>query len=202
MAHPQTMRPSLRTDHHLVEIVDAAMAEAARRSGPWLACRPGCCECCIGPFPITQLDAIRLRAGLAALETRDPPRAGRVRQRALDAVEGIKRAYPADPLGSVLAIDDAAANELCPALDPDSGTCDLYEGRPITCRTFGPAVRFGTESLAVCELCYHGAVESEIAACEVEVDPEGLEADLLRELESQGQAGETIVAFALVEQEL
>jgi Fe-S-cluster containining protein len=186
-----------KTDNELVQIVDRAMAEAARRSGSWLACRPGCYECCIGPFVITQLDAIRLRKGLAALEARDPQQAARVRQRALAYLERMRREYPDDPVGSVLAIEEAFADELCPALDPETGTCDLYAARPITCRTFGPAVRLGEESIAVCELCYRGASESEIKACEVVVDPEGLEADLLRELEEAGEAGETIVACAL-----
>jgi len=49
------------TDDALIQIVDAALAEAARRSGPWLLCRPGCAQCCLGEFPITQLDAARLR---------------------------------------------------------------------------------------------------------------------------------------------
>jgi Fe-S-cluster containining protein len=184
-------------DRDLVQIVDAVMVEAARRSGGLLACRPGCCECCIGPFPITQLDAIRLREGLAELAARDAVRAARLKRRALASVARIESQYPDDPLGSVLAIDEAASEELCPALDPSTGTCDLYEARPITCRTFGPAVRLGAESLAVCELCYRGAIDSEIAACEVTVDPDGLEDALLRELESEGRASETIVAFAL-----
>ena len=55
-------------DRAFIQIVDAALAEAARKSGAWLVCRPGCCECCIGPFAITQLDAKRLRTGLAELE--------------------------------------------------------------------------------------------------------------------------------------
>lgn len=187
----------MRTDEELVQIVDAAMAEAARRSGPWLACRPGCYECCIGPFAITQLDAIRLRKGLAALGSREPQRAMRVRQRALAYLERMEREYPDDPVGSVLALEEALADALCPALDPETGTCDLYAARPITCRTFGPAVRLGEESLAICELCYRGASGSEIAACEVAVDSEGVEADLLEELEARGQAGEATVAFAL-----
>ena len=65
-------------DHQLVQIVDAAMAEAARKAGTWLACRPGCAECCIGPFSITLLDAQRLRRGLSELDVTDPERAGRV----------------------------------------------------------------------------------------------------------------------------
>jgi Fe-S-cluster containining protein len=187
------------SDEALVQIVDGAMAEAARKSGSWLACRPGCYECCIGPFAITALDAIRLQEGLAALASTDPERAARVRQRARASVERLRRDYPEDPLASVLAIDEAAADELCSALDPETGTCDLYAARPITCRTFGPAVRFGAESLAVCHLCYQGASDEQIAMCEVEVDPEGLEAELLRELEASGRTGETTVDFALTE---
>ena len=75
-------------DRKLVQILDAAMAEAACKSGAWLACRLGCTECCMGPFPITQLDALRLRAGLADLAARDPERASAVLQRARDAVAG------------------------------------------------------------------------------------------------------------------
>ncbi len=33
----------------------------------------------------------------------------------------------------------------CPALDPATGHCDLYVHRPITCRTFGPPVRFADD---------------------------------------------------------
>ncbi len=71
--------------------------------------------------------------------------------------------------------DDFANDEPCPVLDPETGACDLYAARPMTCRVFGPPVR-SEEGLGVCELCYHGASDEEIAACEMEVDPEGLEA--------------------------
>ena len=50
-------------DRDFIQILDAALAESARRSGEWLVCKLGCTECCIGPFPITQLDAVRLREG-------------------------------------------------------------------------------------------------------------------------------------------
>ena len=162
----------MRSDADLIQIVAAGMAEAARRSGAWLACRPGCHQCCMGPFAITQLDAIRLRAGLADLELLDPERAAGVRRRAQASVERLRLESPADPVGHALDCDEAAEDEPCPALDPGSGTCDLYAARPVTCRTFGPAVRFGAESVAVCELCYQGASDAEIAACEVAVDPE------------------------------
>jgi Fe-S-cluster containining protein len=193
----------MKGDRGLVQIVDAAMREAERRSGPWLACRIGCYECCIGPFPITRLDALRLREGLSQLESRDPARAGRVRARARESAERLKQEFPGDTVALVLNVDEAGENELCPALNPASGACDLYEARPITCRIFGPAVRLPakTEASAVgiCELCYRGASDEEIAACEVEVDTRR-EAGLLDELEkSGGGSGETLVAFALTE---
>src|SRR5258708_2886343 len=58
-------------DGALIQIVDAALADAARRSGEWLVCRPGCTQCCVGVFAINQLDAVRLRQGLAELEQTD-----------------------------------------------------------------------------------------------------------------------------------
>jgi Fe-S-cluster containining protein len=87
---------------------------------------------------------------------------------------------------------DFADDAPCPALDPGTGLCDLYAARPLTCRTFGPAVR-ATEDGAVgaCELCYDGASDEEIAASAIVLDTDALEAPLLSE------TGRTIVAFAL-----
>ncbi len=194
-------------DEALIRIVDAALAEAARKSGPWLVCRPGCTECCMGPFPITQLDARRLREGLAELEQRDRRRAARVRERARQAVARILPDFPGDAATGVLGDDEEAEEQFaalaedgpCPALDPATGTCDLYAARPVTCRIFGPPVRCGSEAVGVCELCFQGASDQEIAACEVEIDPQGLESRLSDELErTTGVRGQTIVAFALV----
>ena len=69
----------------------------------------------------------------------------------------------------------------------------------MTCRTFGPPVRSGAEgALGVCELCYHGASDEEIAACEMKPDPENLEEKLTQEAEKEtATCGQTIVAFCL-----
>jgi len=184
-------------DRELIQIVDAAMAEAARKSGAWLVCRPGCSSCCIGLFPITHLDADRLRRGLVELAVIDPGRASRVHARARQAAAEITRALPAASIPELLDTN-YGDEEPCPALDPETGTCDLYTARPINCRTFGPPVRCGSESVGICELCFVGASDDDIAACEVEVDPDGVESELLRELEqTTGKSGNTIVAFAL-----
>jgi Fe-S-cluster containining protein len=195
----RVMLESVAGDQELIQIVDAAMAEAARLSGAWLVCRPGCAECCLGPFPITQLDARRLREGLARLERRDPARAARVRQRSRESLAQMAD-FPGDRTTGILDEDEEAEERFaalpeegyCPALDPGTLTCDLYESRPITCRIFGPAVRNGGDVLGVCELNYRGATDEEIAACQVQVDPDGLEDELL-----DGRREQTIVAYAL-----
>jgi len=170
------------SDDCLIQIVDAGLAEATRRSGHWLLCKPGCAQCCLGEFEITALDAARLRRGLAEIEACDPDRAARVRERARRII------MRGAPMG-----DD----EPCAALDPETQTCDLYAARPITCRTFGPPVRTDSGDLGVCELCFEGASEDEIAACAVEFDPEDLEVALLRDLDQPGRHGAATVAAAL-----
>ncbi len=192
-------------DRHLVQILDTAFANAAQRSGDWLVCKPGCTQCCVGVFAIHALDAARLRQGLKELGTCDPDRAHRVHLRAQESAKRLSIGFPGDPLTGLLdssqevqeQFEDFANDEPCAALDPETGLCDLYESRPATCRVFGPPVR-SEQGLGVCELCYHGASEEEIAACEMPVDPDGLEEKLLQEFEqASGRQGQTLVAFAL-----
>src|SRR5712675_1274036 len=89
-------------DRQLIQIVDSALADAARRSGNWLVCRPGCTQCCIGVFSINQLDAQRLRRGLADLQTRAPQQASRVRDRARVSVARLAAEFPGDPRSGIL----------------------------------------------------------------------------------------------------
>lgn len=194
-------------DNELVQIVDTALADATRRSGSWLVCHKGCSQCCVGAFAINQLDAARLRQGLAELERSDPERAARMRERARASVARIAADFPGNPSTGLLAEDqesedrflDFANDEPCPVLDPETGACELYAWRPLTCRVFGPPVRSGPEGgLGVCELCFHGASPEEIAACEMQVDPDSVEEILLDELKrSTGAEGKTIVAFCV-----
>jgi Fe-S-cluster containining protein len=191
-------------DCDLIQIVDAALAEAALKSGEWLVCRKGCTQCCIGPFAINALDAARLRRGLGELDVRDPQRAARIRDRARQSLARISPNFPGDLKTGLLAEDEEAAqrfedfanDEPCPALDPTTGECDLYPFRPMTCRLFGPPLATGSQELAVCELCFQGATDAEIAGCAVHLDIGGLESALVDEL---GQPGDTIVAFCLAD---
>ncbi len=191
-------------DQELINIVDAALAEATRRSGDWLACRPGCAQCCVGVFAINHLDVLRLRRGLVELEKSDPERARRIRSRAKESWARLRRDFPGNPVSGLLGnsdqakrrFEDFANEEPCPVLDPETQTCELYKARPLTCRVFGPPVRSG-DGLGTCELCFRGATDEQISACEMLVDPNDLEGKLLEELSESGKTGETIVAFCL-----
>jgi Fe-S-cluster containining protein len=189
-------------DSELVQIMDAALAEAARRAGSHLACRPGCTQCCHGPFRINALDAARLRIGIAELQSANPALAAEIETRARAWVDRWSPHFPGDRESGTLnssdaereAFEDLADEAPCPALDPATGRCSVYAWRPMTCRVFGPPVRQESGALACCELCFIGVENEEIAACEMPV-PHDVEDELLAELADET---ETVVAYALL----
>lgn len=197
-------------DAQLVQIVDLALADAARSAGSFLACRIGCTQCCYGAFAISALDAARLRAGMAVLHAADPSMAEAVEERARAWLAEYAADFPGDRTAGALGksvrdqekFEDFANDAPCPALDVVTGRCDVYAWRPMTCRVFGPPVRAvdanGNEGLGHCELCFIGATPEQVAACEMPV-PHSLEAELVNELSMEiGSDFETIVAYALL----
>jgi Fe-S-cluster containining protein len=193
-------------DTELVQIVDASLADAARRAGPHLVCRPGCTQCCYGVFRINMLDAARLRAGMETLRATDPSAAEAIADRARAWLAEFGAAFPGDPATGILGtsaedgekFEEYANDAPCPALDLATGLCSVYAWRPMTCRVFGPPIKAenedGEEALGHCELCFTTATPEEIAACAMPV-PHALESSLLDAL---GSKEETIVAFALL----
>lgn len=189
-------------DRQLVQIMDAAFAEAQRRAGVHLVCRPGCTQCCHGPFRINALDVVRLRTGMDALRASDPVLAEAIRARAEAWILNFAPIFPGDAESGALSeleedrerFEQMADEAACPALDPLTGRCDVYAWRPMTCRVFGPPVRMETGALGCCELCFTTADDVEIAACEMPV-PHGIEERLLEEI---GDPTETVVAYALL----
>jgi Fe-S-cluster containining protein len=194
----------------LIQIVDNAVADAYQRGGPHLVCKPGCSQCCIGVFPIAHQDAARLREGLAALDRTDPAKAARIHKRVADSLTHLDPWFPGDRTTGILNEDHEAAilfeefanDEPCPVLDLDHGTCDLYESRPVLCRTFGPPMRTAGDSgevnLATCELCFIHATTEEIAACELDPTIPGQE-EVSNEAfnTAHNLHGQTLIAYAL-----
>lgn len=190
-------------DRRFVMRMDARLAAAKGRAGGLVTCRLGCIECCIGLFDITALDALRLRWGLARLARRDPGRAAALVARARVQWAVIRGEFPVDPGTGELTGDDVAREAFfaahedlpCPGLDPTTGACELYESRPVSCRTFGLPIRCGDEVLPPCRLNFVGASGGEIAAAAVDPDPEDAEGELLVRL---GDGAGTVVARTLV----
>lgn len=189
-------------DARLVAAVDEALAGAAARWERRVRCRVGCTTCCIGPFDITVLDAARLLRGLAE----QPAIAVAVAQRARQAWDDMAPEFPGDAARGILPDDDEARQAFftrfgempCPALDPVTGACDLYEHRPLSCRTFGLPVRYGDELLAPCELNFRAASAADIEAAAVNPDPADEEGRLLATVAAGGgPVGDTIVAAVL-----
>jgi Fe-S-cluster containining protein len=193
-------------DRELVQIIDASLKRAAEQAGAWLVCRPGCTQCCYGAFAINQLDALRLRTGMLALQAAEPVRAAAIEKRARAWIAEFGPEFPGDSetgrLGTSAQdqarFEEFAQDAACPALDQATGLCGVYEWRPMTCRVFGPPVRMtgadDSEGLGHCELCFNGATPEQVAACEMPV-PHDLEAKLVEKLSEEG---ETVVAWAVL----
>lgn len=190
-------------DSLLVQVMSAAFADSAARAGEHLVCRQGCTQCCHGAFVLNQLDALRLRAGMDILRATEPDLAVQIEGRARAWVAEHGAEFPGDAETGLLGsskvdqerFEDFANEAACPALDAETGRCDVYKWRPMTCRAFGPPVRVGDgEGLAHCELCFTGADATEVLACEMTV-PHELEAELLEEIPLKE---ETVVAYALL----
>lgn len=206
-----------QADQQLLKIVDQAFADSAQRSGSHLVCHPGCTQCCHGAFAINALDAARLRQGMQTLAATHPVKAQAVANRAHAYLAEFGPTFPGNSETGILGTteeDEAAfehfANEAaCPALDPQTGLCDLYDARPMTCRIFGPPVRaeasqyeeeqetesdFTNEAFSVCELCFTQATPEEIAAAEMQI-PHTEEEQLLNQLPNP--EAQTIIAYQL-----
>lgn len=197
------MRRQTKREERLLERLDADWRAAAEKAGGWLVCRPGCDDCCHRPFPVSRLDARRLRRGLAALGERDSTGAEGIRRRAREAVARLSLGFPGNLAAGRLEQDESCLDAYfrqheglaCPALEPETGRCELYDWRPIACRTYGPPLRFGVQKAAPCRLCFDGASAATVERCRMEPDAEGIEQELLAEIGAPDW--ETLIAFAL-----
>lgn len=127
--------PLFQRASHWFRRAQASLLEA-------LPCSQGCCDCCIGIFPITQLDVLELHRGLDLLPS---DRKAAIVMRAREQVAALELAFPdlrSTPNldewtdSNIDAIVERFADLPCPALAED-GRCSVYAFRPITCRTMG-----------------------------------------------------------------
>ncbi len=172
----------------LLTRIDAAVEEARQRAPGAVHCGKGCFGCCLGPFPITRGDALRLHAGLYTLGAAEIALLqGKARE--------VLAKLPPRPAGDWLYSPEFRMLP-CPLLDLEAGACGLYDHRPLACRTFGAAIEFDGTELDVCNLNYTGWTPEQIEAVRVSVPLDGLRAAL------EGSVSDsplTTVAQALVD---
>lgn len=120
-------------------------------------CRAGCSHCCVGPFPITQLDVSLLQEGLTRLSA---DQREDIERRATEQVSALESAQPKLKHSPYLdhwpdSDIDRLITEFhdypCPALD-EGGLCTLYEYRPLTCRSMGIPTEEKGMVTGVCEV--------------------------------------------------
>ena len=106
----------------LADAVDENFARIQTRRGACMQCRAGCTDCCRARLSVTHVEEAFLRRGLARLSEAERKELAR---RARDK-----------------------AREMCPALDAE-GRCQLYDSRPLICRSFGVPLRRRREVVLV-----------------------------------------------------
>lgn len=125
-----------------LERVDAWFGAVAERHAGVIPCRPGCCDCCKGPFDITGADALLLQEGLKTLDAEARRAVGRRADALLARLRDLAPEW--EPLWDLAdigeerfdAMVDALADEPCPLLD-EAGRCRVYAFRPLVCRLMG-----------------------------------------------------------------
>jgi Fe-S-cluster containining protein len=115
-----------------------------------ILCRPGCFGCCVGLFALPVAEALAARSVWERLSGREREEPLRRARRAVDETGSL---FPGDAVVGFLdpgrsereedRYFDRVAAVACPFLDLPSGGCLVYRARPVTCRTFGLALRTG-----------------------------------------------------------
>ena len=126
----------------LLREVDVWFAVCVERHPGLINCHQGCSECCRGLFDITLLDALYLKRGLDQLHkaTRD-----NVCRKSAERLSEMSQRWPefSDPW-ILNHISENQWDEMMPEEDEtpcvllsDSGSCLVYDYRPMTCRLNG-----------------------------------------------------------------
>ena len=129
-------------DDALLESLEDGFSEARALAGERLVCRAGCDSCCRTLFPITALDARRLREGMRRLRECAADRADAIRLRARERIESILDQTPElirdgrlpDEVELLNAAFERHAGMPCPALDAHRRSA-LDASRPVACRS-------------------------------------------------------------------
>jgi uncharacterized protein len=148
--------------------IDAFFTRVSVRHGGDMQCGSGCSDCCHVKLSITGVEASAIRA-LVATWPED-------RRRALAA-------GPTEP-------------DRCAALDA-AGRCQIYEARPVVCRSHGAPIRMRVDSLPVIQSCFRNFTQTEPDA-DCVLDQTTLSAMVFAVDRDAGHSGERVDLAELV----
>lgn len=123
-----------------------------------MACATGCSDCCHVRLTITRVEAARIRdlvAGWPAERRRSLVQAADIA--ASDSADSADSGDSGGLAASGASGDPGTAR--CAALDP-AGRCQIYEARPLVCRSHGVPIRLSRGSLPVIESCHRNFVRT------------------------------------------
>lgn len=138
---------------------DQHFAAVARDQPQNLQCGAGCSLCCYGLFEIGSGDVPLIADGLAALH---PARRKKIIRKAQEIVETFGHPNLRECSGTEKdAFFERTDSTPCPNLD-ETGRCQMYEHRPLVCRTFGLPIREGTRYIGdICDLNFTESTRAE-----------------------------------------
>lgn len=134
----------------ILDRADAHFASVMQAQPQNLQCGAGCSLCCYGLFEIGSGDVPVIAEGLAALH---PQRRGKIIRRAVAMMEAsqhpnLRECSPEEKQAFYTRTESTP----CPNLG-ENGLCEMYEHRPLVCRTFGLPLREGRKYVGdICEL--------------------------------------------------
>jgi len=174
-------------DAKLLAEYETSWRDGISRTGRRLNCRQGCIPCCMGPFEVTPLDAVRLAVGLLEMGSTHPDRAALLGRRAMrlacEMAAAMEHRLPTGTLPSDQGEREGLLGEFsstpCPAVSRRSGRCLLYAFRPLSCRSYGLPVMCGGETLPPCSLNLEGVPAAAWPHYAIEPDPADREGELL-----------------------
>jgi Fe-S-cluster containining protein len=143
----------------ILERADRFFGAVVQQQPQNLQCGRGCSLCCHGLFEIGSGDVPVIAEGLGRLH---PARRGKIIRRARQIMESsahpnLRECAPEEKH----AFFDRTASTPCPNLS-DAGECQIYDSRPLVCRTFGLPVRDDEVYIGdVCELNFTEATEEQ-----------------------------------------
>ncbi len=139
--------PYFKKYENLVAKVEAAFAQVREKFPDEVTCHKGCSDCCHALFDLTLIEALYVNTHFNEKFTGREKNALLEKANKADRkIYKIKRdAYRATQNGekeeSVVA-DVAKQRIRCPLLN-EADMCDMYEARPIACRTYGIPLAIG-----------------------------------------------------------